>query len=113
MKAELFLVPGKTPLYLEGDSPDLAAETEADVGIELRAPAPASSFIPGAAKLTKEIMERLRHADAVLFDGTLFADDEMIVTGTGVKTGRRMGHMPVGGPDGTLDALGGLAAGAS
>src|ERR1700693_3825631 len=37
IEAELFLVPGKTPLYLEGDNPDLAAETEANVGIELRA----------------------------------------------------------------------------
>src|SRR5258706_185860 len=27
----------------------------------------------------------------------------------GAKTGRRMGHMPVGGPDGTLAALAGLA----
>jgi pyrroloquinoline quinone biosynthesis protein B len=45
----------------------------------------------------------------VLFDGTLFTDDEMIAAGAGVKTGRRMGHMPVGGPDGTLAALAGLA----
>jgi pyrroloquinoline quinone biosynthesis protein B len=45
----------------------------------------------------------------VLFDGTLFSDDEMIVAGAGAKTGRRMGHMPVGGPDGTLAALAGVA----
>ena len=37
-----------------------------------------------------------------------FVDDEMIVTGTGGKTGRRMGHMPVDGEDGTLAALAGL-----
>ena len=29
----------------------------------------------------------------------------MIVSGTGAKTGRRMGHMPVGGEDGSLAAL--------
>jgi pyrroloquinoline quinone biosynthesis protein B len=44
----------------------------------------------------------------VLFDGTLYRDDEMILTGTGEKTGRRMGHMPLDGPDGTLAALAGL-----
>ena len=44
----------------------------------------------------------------VLFDGTLFVDDEMIATGTGTKTGRRMGHMPLDGEDGTLAALAGL-----
>ena len=32
----------------------------------------------------------------------------MISTGTGSKTGRRMGHMPVDGEDGTLAALTGL-----
>ncbi len=107
--AELFLVPGKAPLYLEGDNPALAAETEANVGIELRANGARLVFIPGAARLTPAIAMRLRDADAVLFDGTLFSDDEMIAAGAGVKTGRRMGHMPVGGADGTLTALAGLA----
>jgi pyrroloquinoline quinone biosynthesis protein B len=44
----------------------------------------------------------------VLFDGTLFVDDEMIATGTGSKTGRRMGHMALDGEGGTLAALAGL-----
>jgi len=109
IEAELFLVPGKAPLYLEGDDPALEAETEANVGIELRASGARLVFIPGAAKLTPAIAARLCDADAVLFDGTLFSDDEMIAAGAGIKTGRRMGHMPVGGPDGTLAALAGLA----
>jgi pyrroloquinoline quinone biosynthesis protein B len=41
----------------------------------------------------------------VFFDGTLFRDDEMITTGTGAKTGRRMGHMPIDGEAGSLAAL--------
>ena len=53
--------------------------------------------------------ERLSRADALLFDGTLFTDDEMIRTGTGTKTGRRMGHMPIDGEGGSLAALSGLA----
>jgi pyrroloquinoline quinone biosynthesis protein B len=43
-----------------------------------------------------------------LFDATLFTDDEMIASGTGEKTGRRMGHMPLDGADGTLATLAGL-----
>lgn len=109
IEAELFLVPGKAPLYLEGDNPALEAETDANVGIELRTQGARLVFIPGAAKLTPAIAARLAEADAVLFDGTLFSDDEMIAAGAGTKTGRRMGHMPVGGPDGTLAALAGLA----
>ena len=109
IEAELFLVPGKAPLYLEGDDPELEGETDANVGIELRAHGARLVFIPGAAKLTPAIASRLAEADVVLFDGTLFSDDEMIAAGAGVKTGRRMGHMPIGGPDGTLAALAGLA----
>ena len=34
-------------------------------------------------------------AALLMFDGTLWDDDEMIRMGLGQKTGRRMGHMPV------------------
>ena len=50
----------------------------------------------------------MRGADAVFFDGTLWRDDEMIRAGTGTKTGLRMGHMSVSGPDGTIAAFAGL-----
>src|SRR6185369_5485024 len=35
LRAELFMVPGKLPLYLEGDDPDTAAESTANVGVEI------------------------------------------------------------------------------
>jgi pyrroloquinoline quinone biosynthesis protein B len=49
-------------------------------------------------------------ADAILFDGTLFTDDEMIALRVGEKTGMRMGHMPIDGPEGSLAALSDLQA---
>src|SRR4029450_13911310 len=48
LEAELFSVPGKVPLYLEGDSPVLAAESGANVGIELRANGARLAYGPGA-----------------------------------------------------------------
>ncbi len=48
---------------------------------------------------------------AVLFDGTLWTDDEMLAQGVGQKTGRRMGHMPISGPDGSVAALAPVNAG--
>jgi pyrroloquinoline quinone biosynthesis protein B len=105
LTAELFTVPGKVPLYLEGADPALAAETEANVGAELVAGDRRLAFVPGCAAVTPALHSRLARADAVLFDGTLFADDEMIASGTGVKTGRRMGHMPIDGEGGSLAAL--------
>ena len=110
LRAELFKVPGKVPLYLEGDNPELASETEANVGIEVTAGERRLAFVPGCAAVTPALKARLARADVVLFDGTLFADDEMIATGTGTKTGRRMGHMPIDGEGSSLAALAGLAA---
>jgi len=110
LTAELFAVPGKVALYLEGDDPALATETGANVGVEVACGERRLIYVPGAAAVTAGLRERLARADVVLFDGTLFVDDEMIATGTGAKTGRRMGHMPVEGADGTLAALAGLTA---
>src|SRR5712672_1520600 len=80
LSAELFKVPGKVPLYLEGDNLELAAETEANVGVELTAGDRRLVFVPGCAAVTPALKARLAGADVLLFDGTLFRDDEMIAT---------------------------------
>jgi pyrroloquinoline quinone biosynthesis protein B len=110
LDAQLFTVPGKVPLYLEGENPDTAAETAANVGIACSAGGASLVYVPGAAAVTRAIAQRLANADVIFFDGTLYRDDEMIVSGTGKKTGRRMGHMPITGGDGSLAALSGSAA---
>ena len=110
IEAELFIVPGKVPLYLEGDDPDTASESAANVGVEIFNGTSRLAYVPGAAAITPAVMQRLARADVIFFDGTLFTDDEMIASGTGTKTGRRMGHMPLDGPDGSLAALAGLRA---
>ncbi len=110
LQAQLFTVPGKVPLYLEGENPDTAAETAANVGVEISAGGARIVFMPGAAAVTPAMRERMARADVIFFDGTLYRDDEMIASGTGAKTGRRMGHMPIDGADGTLAALSGVSA---
>ena len=109
LEAELFPVPGKVPLYLENENSDLGGDAGTTVGVEIRRDGARLAFVPGAAALTSGLKQRLTRADLVLFDGTLFDDDEMIRTGTGTKTGRRMGHMPIGGPDGSMAGLSGLS----
>jgi pyrroloquinoline quinone biosynthesis protein B len=108
--AELFIAPGKVPLYLEQGTPKTDEETGANVGVEIMAGDARLCFVPGAANVTPALKKRLARADVIFFDGTLFSDDEMIATGTGEKTGRRMGHMPLDGADGSLAALAGLRA---
>ena len=101
-----FAVPGKVALYLEDGQPAVGAETEDTIGLELHDPGGARvCFVPGCARVTPALAARLAGADLLLFDGTLWTDDEMIRSRTGVKTGLRMGHISVSGPDGSLAAL--------
>ena len=110
IEVTLFMAPGKLPLYLEGEAPEIDTESAANVGVELYREGARMVFVPGAAAVTDAMRERFARANVVLFDGTLFVDDEMIRAGTGEKTGRRMGHMPIEGEGGSLRALDGLSA---
>ena len=105
---EAFPVPGKTPLYLEAAEAvlDTARIGEDTVGLKLSDEAGRSFFfIPSCAEMTAEIAARLRGAELVVFDGTLWRDDEMIAEGSGTKTGRRMGHVSASGAGGAIAAF--------
>lgn len=112
LSATLFAVPGKVPLYLEGEQVRTDLVGENTVGIELRANGRRVVHIPGCADLPDWLLARIEGADVLLFDATLWRDDEMIRAGLGQKTGRRMGHLPVGGADGSIARLAGLGIGA-
>jgi pyrroloquinoline quinone biosynthesis protein B len=106
LSVELFPIPGKVPLYLEETTgvPPLA-ETGTTVGATVSDGRRRLYFIPGCAGMTDALARRLHGADLVLFDGTLWTDDEMLRAGVGNKTGLRMGHMSVSGPNGTIAAF--------
>lgn len=111
LTAELFAVPGKVPLYLEGEAVVTDLEGEQTVGVRLEAGRGAIFYIPGCAAVTPSLAERIAGARAVFFDGTLWEDDEMIRAGLGAKTGRRMGHVSMNGPAGAIAAFAALGVG--
>ncbi|QXQ08389.1 pyrroloquinoline quinone biosynthesis protein PqqB [Sphingosinicellaceae bacterium] len=106
LTVELFAVPGKVPLYLEqGDAMPAIAIDETTVAAQISEGDRRLFYIPGCAMMTPELAARIDGAEAVFFDGTLWRDDEMVSAGLSAKTGRRMGHMSLSGPDGTLAAF--------
>jgi pyrroloquinoline quinone biosynthesis protein B len=106
LSVELFAVPGKVPLYLEqGTGMQAVVADETTVAAVISDGARRLFYIPGCAAMPDWLKARLEGADAVLFDGTLWADDEMVRAGIGSKTGQRMGHMSLSGPGGTIAAL--------
>jgi pyrroloquinoline quinone biosynthesis protein B len=104
-RARLFAVPGKVPLFMEGDTVEAQLLGEQTVGIEYEASGARMLYIPGCAAMTDDIAAKITAADLLFFDGTLYTDDEMIAAGLGQKTGLRMGHMPMSGSGGSLETF--------
>ncbi len=105
LSVTLFPVPGKVPLWLEDGTPEIGAETESTVGAMIVAGTRRLAYVPGCARVTDGLKDRLSGVDALLFDGTVLADDDMIRAGVGTKTGWRMGHVPMTGDGGSVAAL--------
>ncbi len=105
---EAFAVPGKVALYLEdAAAPGFGSKAGDTIGLKVTEPATGKAFlyIPGCAAIDGPLSNRLRGASVVFFDGTLFTDDEMLRQGLMAKTGGRMGHMNISGPDGSIAAF--------
>jgi pyrroloquinoline quinone biosynthesis protein B len=103
-----FSVPGKVALWLEDKSAqeNFGTVEEDTIAIEVSNVEGSRFFyVPACAKMTAALSERLQGSDLVFFDGTLWADDEMIRDNVGIKTGKRMGHMSISDSEGTLAAF--------
>lgn len=101
---EAFPVPAGPPRFAS------RAEEGHTVGLLLREEATGKTcaFIPGCGDLDAALLQRLAQADTLLFDGTFWADDELIALGISDRTARDMDHLPIAGPGGSLEQLAAL-----
>jgi pyrroloquinoline quinone biosynthesis protein B len=103
-----FPVPGKPPRYREGVSAPSPGDcvgyrvTDGRTGRRL-------VCVPGAADLDDAVLAECARADALLLDGTFWSEDEMARAGAGRVAASAMGHLPVGGPGGSLGRVQPLA----
>ena len=107
IELKAFAVPGKVPLYREGEVKE-DAMFEANgftLGLEIRSGDARFAYVANCAAITDDVAARLKKMPLAFVDGTLFTDDEMITQGVGQKTARRMGHMSISGVDGSLARL--------
>lgn len=111
IRIETFAVPGKVALFMEAEGAtegNFGTEEGDTIGLRVfDAEKQSSSFfyIPGCAEVDAPLKARLHDCDCLLFDGTVFTDNEMQQTGVGEKTGSRMGHMYMSGPKGSIAML--------
>jgi pyrroloquinoline quinone biosynthesis protein B len=102
LTVEPFDVGGDAPRYLDGSGVELGAS-----GFVFRDHAGRGvlTYVPGLARLDDAVLARFAASDLVLVDGTFWRNDELAQLGISDRTARDMGHLPLSGPGGTLEAL--------
>ena len=108
LSVESFPVQGKIALYLEdAKAANFGTQTGDTLGLKITQPSTGKSFfyIPGCASVDEALALRLRGAELVFFDGTLWHENEMIDQGLMGKTGSRMGHVNMSGAEGSIAAI--------
>lgn len=92
---------GKPPAYTGADQ----VPADATVGLRVSDPRGGSLvYAPCVPALTAALLDACRASSLILFDGTFFSDDELVRSGK-PRSARELGHLPVGGPDGSLAQL--------
>jgi pyrroloquinoline quinone biosynthesis protein B len=66
------------------------------------------TYVPALAGLDDGALTRLSASDLALVDGTFWRNDELARLGISARSARDMGHLPLSGPGGTLEALAGM-----
>jgi pyrroloquinoline quinone biosynthesis protein B len=102
LSVEAFATGGDPPLYVGDAIPELASVgltiTDAETGGVL-------TYAPALETLHDGVVARLEQSDCVLVDGTFWERDELVSLGLAERDAFAMGHLPLSGPDGSLERL--------
>jgi pyrroloquinoline quinone biosynthesis protein B len=105
LAVEPFAAGGDAPRYMSGSDVELEAS---GFVFRDRATGGVVTYVPGLARLDGSVLARFEASDLVLVDGTFWRDDDLARLGISARSARDMGHVPLSGPGGTLEALAGL-----
>jgi pyrroloquinoline quinone biosynthesis protein B len=106
--ASVFSLSSRYPAYVSQQRADDLRGEDALLGVVLEASARSLAYLPTVPAIDDALLQRLKSADLVLFDGTFWTDDELIKLQGSGATAREMGHVPISGAEGSLRKLAGL-----
>ena len=111
LSVETFPTGGDAPLYMGGGEKEGKAGPST-IGLTVRDSATAGTlvYVPAIEALDETVSDRLAEGDTVLADGTFFRHDDLVALGLGERDSWAMGHAPLSGEGGTLEALAALDA---
>jgi pyrroloquinoline quinone biosynthesis protein B len=102
LAVEAFAAGGDAPRYLSDSDLELQAS---GFVFRDRVTGGVLTYVPGLARLDDGVLARFAASDLVLVDGTFWRNDELARLGISARSARDMGHVPLSGPGGTLEAL--------
>jgi len=108
LEARLFPAPGKVPTYLKEHAAPHPACC-AGARITDRRSGRRLVFAPGVRSLDDSTWAEIEAAHCVFVDGTFFTADELRALRPGAPDALAMGHLPMVGPEGSLERLAALA----
>jgi pyrroloquinoline quinone biosynthesis protein B len=99
------------PAYVTQERAGQLRSTEAVTGLIVESSGRRLAYLSTVGSIDEALIATLNDVDVLLFDGTFWSDDELIqVAGSGARA-HQMGHVPVGGSDGSLRRLAKLRSG--
>jgi pyrroloquinoline quinone biosynthesis protein B len=107
LEARLFPLPGKVPTWL-GESAANAPEATLGLRVVDRRSGRRLVYAPGVRALDSGTWAELAAAELRFVDGTFWSNDELRRLRPGAPDAVAMGHLPIGGRDGSLARLGAL-----
>ncbi|HEV2114022.1 MAG TPA: pyrroloquinoline quinone biosynthesis protein PqqB [Terriglobales bacterium] len=102
-----FALPARYPEYVSFERGSQLTANEASVGLEIESTASGRRmlYLPSLPQIDDGMMTRMANCDLLFVDGTFWENDELVrVRGNG-RSAREMGHIPISGPDGSLEKL--------
>jgi pyrroloquinoline quinone biosynthesis protein B len=80
-----------------------------EVGLRIESAGKSLTYLPGLPVITADVEKFIAGCDCLLVDGTFWSEREMVSLGLTKRAASDMGHVPIGGPHGTLKWLQTLA----
>ncbi len=108
---QAFRVPGKRPRFAaRGKSTKLNGGSAIGYKIYDGKTGGCLVYLPEILALTPEVISLVSDGDILLFDGSFWSENELAENGISGRLASQMGHIPIGGENGSLRGLTGVTA---
>jgi len=103
LRFSLLPLGGHYPSWVASSSECPAEQAVSAIAIETGSQSLA--YLPGLPRVTPELVETLSACDVLLIDGTFWSEEELIQVEPNGRRASEIGHVPMSGSGGTLEAL--------